>query len=100
MIWGMTTILENAYERVTYRPEGSRRSRKVYLHQPAVVGAFLTGIEVDREGDEVAGPGYDNRRHVLDLGLVVSRESFVMDRIYGELVPADSDSDVTEWGAR
>lgn len=74
------------YERVTYRPEGGK-ARTIYLESPTVVGDLLTGIEVNREGDEIAPRGYDERRHLIALALVTRREAMVMDRIYGELVP-------------
>lgn len=80
-----------AYERVTYRPEGGR-ARTIYLHRPAVTGGLLTGIEVDREGDEVAPRGYDERLHAIALELVIERVPMVMDRLYGELVPAGTES--------
>lgn len=73
------------YERVTYRPEGGR-ARTIYLHRPTVSGIFLTGIEVDKEGDEVAPKGVDERLHMIELALVVERVPMEMHRIYGELV--------------
>ena len=74
------------YERVTYRPEGGR-ARSIFLHKPTVSDIFVTGIEVNREGDAIAGKGFDERRHIIDKSLVLKRVPMVMDRIYGELVP-------------
>jgi hypothetical protein len=79
------------YERVTYRPQGGR-SQSVFLRNPVTGGMFLTGIQVDKEGDEIAPKGFDERRLMIELDLIVNREPFVMDKIYGELVPAGTES--------
>lgn len=85
----------STYERVTYRPEGER-ARSIYLHRPLVLEndlgkpTFLTGVEVNREGDEVAGKGFDERRHLIDLELVIRRVPMRMDMYYGELVKDDT----------
>lgn len=90
------------YERVRYRPEGGR-TRSIYLQDPVVsgdaglLGATLTGIEVDREGIEVTGRGFDERRHVISLDLVLEREPMVIDRLYGHLVdPAEATEGTTQ----
>ena len=75
-------------ERVTYRPEGARRARTIYLEGVRETGNLLTGIEVNREGDEVSGKGFDERRHIISLELVVRRVPVVMDNLYGEYVDA------------
>lgn len=75
------------YERITYRPEGGR-TRSIYLQDVVEAGDVLTGIEVDREGDEVNGRGFDERRHIIATELIVRRVPMVMDNIYGELVEA------------
>lgn len=74
-------------ERVTYRPEGGR-ARTIYLQDVSTSGSILTGIEVDREGAEVYGRGFDERRHLISLELVVNRVPVVMDNTYGEFVEA------------
>jgi hypothetical protein len=48
----------------------------------------LSGVEVDREGDEVAGRGADVRVRVVELTLIGSRTRVVMDRKYAQLVDA------------
>lgn len=73
------------YERVTYRPEGSR-ARTVFLEHAKVSGGLLTGIEVDREGVEVWGKCFDQRRHIISLELVLLRTPLKMDNEIGELV--------------
>lgn len=84
------------FERVRYRPEGAR-ARTIYLSDPQVtgdpdgmLGQVLIGVEVDREADEVAPRGYDERRHVISLDLVLSRTVVVVDRHTGLLTePGD-----------
>jgi hypothetical protein len=73
---------------VTYRPEGAGRSRTIYLQDVSEIGSMLTGVEVDKAGDEVSGKGFDERRHVISLELVSKRVPMVMDNIYGELEEA------------
>lgn len=75
----------STYERVTYRPEGGR-ARTIYLHRPVVSGPFLIGMEVNREGDDISGKGFDERKHIIETALVVRRVPMVMDNNYGELV--------------
>lgn len=79
------------FERVTYRPVGER-ARTIYLRDPQVsgsaeslIGEFLTGIEVDREGTELAPKGVDERRHVISLPLVTRRVPVRVDLTYGTL---------------
>lgn len=86
----MSTMTTTPYERVTYRQDG--RTRTIYLHRPTVgghadglLGEFLTGIEVNIQGDEVAPRGVDERRHIISLELVTKRIPMVMDNIFGEL---------------
>lgn len=74
-------------ERVTYRPEG-QRARTIYLDkvsESTVAGApVLTGVEVDREGSEVYGKGFEERHHIIEVALIVRRVPVVMSNIYGE----------------
>lgn len=79
-------------ERVTFRQE-NKRTRTIYLQDAEVrqagkLGEVLTGIEVNREGDEIAGKGFDERRHIIAMGAVVRRVPVVMDKTYGEFVEA------------
>lgn len=75
-------------ERVTFHTEGGR-SRTIYLEQVREMGLLLTGIEVDKTGDEVAPRGVDERRHIIALELVTKRTPVRMDNIYGEYVDAE-----------
>jgi len=79
-----------AYERVRVRPDDGRAPFTVTLRDPAVVGGILTGIEVDREGTEVAPRGVDERRHIISVDLVTRRTPLVMDNHTGLLTePGD-----------
>lgn len=48
----------------------------------------LSGIEVDREGDEVAPRGVDMNQHVIQLALITRRTPLVMNLHYGTLEDA------------
>jgi hypothetical protein len=66
--------------------------RTLYLRDPrekTLLGKpVLTGIEVNREGDEIASGGADERCRVIDLSLVSHRTPVALDRTYGTLEPA------------
>lgn len=72
------------YERV--RADG----KTLYLRDPvetSFLGApALTGVQVDREGNEVAPRGVDELRHIIDLGAVTKRTPVTMDRTYAVLL--------------
>lgn len=80
-----------ATERVTYRPEGER-ARTIYLSdvsETVIAGEpAITGIEVDRDGNRTLGTIKQaiERRHIIQVELVVKRVPVVMDKIYGEFV--------------
>lgn len=76
------------FERVTYRPEGSTRSKTIFLQNVTESGSFITGIEVGKDGDEVAGTGFDERQHIIEKSLVIKRTPMRMDNDYGLLVEA------------
>lgn len=73
------------YERVRFRDGG--RVRTVFLRDPVANRLLLRGVEVNVEGDEVAGVPFDERVRVISTGLVLSRKVYVMSRRYAELVP-------------
>lgn len=80
-------------ERVTFRPPG-KRARTIYLGdatviQSPILGELLTGVELDREGMEVDGKGFDTRRHFISTDTIVNRVPVRMDKTYGEFVDAD-----------
>ena len=49
---------------------------------------FLTGIEVDSQGDEIVPAGHDIRRHVIEKRLINRRACQEWHLKYGKLVPA------------
>lgn len=73
------------FERVRFK--SSQGVRTIYLRHPRTRGPFLVGVEVDRQGDELAPRGVDERRHVIALSTVRRRTPMVLDRKYTELVP-------------
>jgi hypothetical protein len=75
-----------SYERVTF-VDGSRKAR-VYLRVTRDSPRFLSGIEVDKQGEEIEPHGYSQRIRLIDKRAIVSRREYVMDLHYGELVPA------------
>jgi hypothetical protein len=75
------------YERVTYRPAGATRSQTVILRDVRELDAIpaITGIEVDRHGDDVAPRGVDERRHIIAMELISRRRELRWDLHYGVL---------------
>jgi hypothetical protein len=79
------------YERVTYKPEGAERSTTIILRDPvesSALGGTLSGIEVNREAQEVAPRGVDERRHIISLELISKRTPLKQNLTYGLLEPA------------
>lgn len=88
------------YERVTYRPEGGRR-RHVTLEVVSETAILLVGFQVDSAGERVEpsravlranDAEYGEVQHVMSLDLVEKREPLVVDRMYGTLVPAGTET--------
>lgn len=84
------------YERVRYKDfrvrwDGKklRDTRTIILMNPVEVefmGApALSGVEVNREGEEVAPRGVDERRHIIGLDVITKRTQLVMNNHYGIL---------------
>jgi hypothetical protein len=76
---GMST-----YTRITFR-DGEKR-RTVILRNVDNSDRLVSGIEVDRHGDEIAPRGFDQRLRIIERELVASETALVMDMKYGELV--------------
>lgn len=76
------------YERI--RVEGKRN--RIILRDPEEIefmGApALAGIEVNTEGEEVAPSGVDERRHIIEMSLVLERVPMAMNNHYGMLEEA------------
>jgi hypothetical protein len=79
------------FERVTYRPEGAKRSRSVILRDPSGVmfagSSATTGVEVGLDGSELAPAGVDERRHIIADALISKREPMTMNLHYARLEP-------------
>lgn len=76
------------YERVRFTDGDHGPVRSVILRIEREGDLFLRGVEVNREGDEVSGPGWDRRVHLIDRTCIRTRRRLVMDNHYGWLVPA------------
>ena len=86
----------NAYEKITYQPEGADRPKRVILHHPAPCKVFgnpcTAGTEVNEEGDEIKPRGADERRHIIQDSLIKKRVALVFSRNYGTLEPKQRSS--------
>lgn len=84
------------YARVRFTSEDGPAATAI-LRDPAVhgsdgtlMGRVLVGVEVDREGDEVASRGVDERVRIISTSLVSKQTPLVMDRLTGLLTePGD-----------
>lgn len=79
------------YERVTFKPEGATKSTTVFLRVGRDSDVLLTGVEVNREGEEVSGTDkngkhFDSRTHIISKDLVTKRVEYAMNNKYGLLV--------------
>ncbi len=95
------------WERVTWREDtGQRKRHTIMLRDPAVrefgkLGKVLVGVLATRDGDVAeAEPGRYDRDgtvttniQVIGLDLITKRVPMVEDLHYGELVPADQESE-------
>lgn len=80
----------STYQRITYKPEGAKRSRTVILKNPKISPTFISGIQVNIEGDEIAPKGTDEVLHIIDRSLVSRQVRLVMDLGYARLVEAQN----------
>ena len=48
----------------------------------------LVGIEVDKFDNEIAPAGVDERKHIIEIGIITRRVPLKMNRHYGELETA------------
>ena len=76
---------KGGYERVRFVDDDSR-TKTVFLDSVRQTGVFVTGIEVDKEGDEVSGKGFDQRRRVIAKKTILKRTPMRMDKKYAQLV--------------
>lgn len=69
--------------------ESNGTIRAVYLKYVTENGAFLRGIEVNRDGEEIHGRDFDQRLRVIQRECIVSQREYIEDRTYGTLVPKE-----------
>jgi hypothetical protein len=82
--------MASKYERIRYEANGGRGT--VILRDPTTIQFMgepaLTGTEVNREGEEVAGRGFDERQRIIQTECIVKRTPLVWNNKYGTLVVA------------
>jgi hypothetical protein len=80
-----------SYERIYFTPdartaEGPDRPRPSVLLEIASEGdKWLTGYEVNREGERIEPKGADERLHLIDKTTIARRVPMQMNLHYGEL---------------
>jgi len=70
------------YTKIKFTEKGTR---SIYLQNPKMVRGFLTGIQVNKKGEEIADKGCDERLHLIQVGCIKENIPQVMNKIYGEL---------------
>lgn len=85
------------YERVTYRRGEGKRAITVILGGvrvvSTVIGDFLSGIEVTDEGEtRWFNKGTTERRHLVDVLAIDTREPLTMNLHYGILESTSGDA--------
>lgn len=65
-----------------------KRPASILLEVATESEKFLSGYEVNREGERIFRPGkYDERLHVIDKAVITQRTQMRMNTTYGELEP-------------
>ena len=75
------------YAQVTFSADG--KTQKTYLRVTKDSDKFLSGYEVNKDGDEIASKGHDRRLRVIDKHAVTKVVPMRMDRTYATLVKED-----------
>lgn len=73
------------YERVKFTD--GETNRTVYLRVTSESARFLTGVELDKQGEEIEPPGHSQRIRMIAKGAIVWRRQYHMNLHYGELEP-------------
>lgn len=81
----------NAYERIRY--EGRTAILRDPVESEFLGETVLSGIEVNRHGDEVKPVGADERRRIIAVSLITSRTLLSWDKHYAVLRPARAGDD-------
>lgn len=83
---------KHTYERVTYRPEGAKRSSTILLGGVTTIplhadgGRALAGVEVGPDGETIwRDGGTTERRHIIALELIRRRVVLRLNKHYGLL---------------
>lgn len=77
----------STYERVTYKPEGATRKRSVFLRDVTEGPRLISGVEVDRHGEQAGTLTVSKRLHVIDKTLISARVPHRLNLHYAELEP-------------
>lgn len=75
----------NTYEKVRFN-DGPRR-RTVLLRNVEATTFFIIGVEVDDEGQPISGRGFDERKRIIGLDLIIKRTPMTVSMKYGTLQP-------------
>lgn len=59
--------------------------KTVLLRDSREKNGILSGIEVNKFGDEISSKGFDERLHVIQVEAITSMKTMVMSLKYGEL---------------
>ena len=59
--------------------------KTVLLRDAWEVNGMLRGVEVNKTGDEVSGKGFDERLRLIDLRVISSMKTMVMNPKYAQL---------------
>jgi hypothetical protein len=59
--------------------------KTVLLRDSTEKNGFLSGVEVNKFGDEISSKGFDERLHVIQIEAITSMKTMVMSLKYGEL---------------
>ena len=66
--------------------EDDGKIKTVILDRVRATSRFITGIEVDKEGNEISGSDFDQRRRVISKKAIRRRTPLKMDNKYATLV--------------
>ena len=75
------------YTKIKFTEKGTR---SIYLQNPKRVRGFLTGIQVNKKGEEIADKGCDERLNLIQVGCIKENIPQVMNKFYGELEKENS----------
>ncbi len=59
--------------------------KTILLRDAREVNGFLVGTEVNKFGDEISSKGFDERLHLIEIGVITSTKTMVMNPKYAEL---------------